>query len=133
LANALPSVAVPTPSPADPRKSDLRPAAQRLVELIQFVHFGRIEGFVVRDGEPCFDPAPRVIRTLKLGSAGRNFPGLQTGSEDFALKKEVIELLDQLRQIGDGVIAKIEIAHGLPVLLELEEDDGGGGQHGRTF
>jgi hypothetical protein len=121
------------PSVADLMKSDLAPAEQRLVELVQSVNFGRVERLVVRDGQPVFDPMPRIVRTLKLGGVGRNSPRLPAGSEDFAVKKEVIDLLDQLDQIGDGVIAKIEVMHGLPTLLELEQDDvsNGGDLHGR--
>jgi hypothetical protein len=133
VASAVSSATAPAPPVADRVKSDLGPAARRLVELIQSVYFGRVERLVLRDGQPIFDPAPRVVRTLKLGGSGRNVPRPQAGSEDFPLKKEVVELLDQLELIGDGIVSKIEILHGLPMLLELEQDDvfAGGKSDGR--
>ena len=39
-------------------KQSLSPARRRLVELMQEVNFGRIEGLHVRDGEPILEQAP---------------------------------------------------------------------------
>jgi hypothetical protein len=102
------------------RKSQLSAARQRLVELLGSVHFGRLESLRVHGSEPVFDPPPRVIRTLKI--PGNNQPRPQAEATDFALKASVIELLNHLNRIGDGVIDRIEVAHGLPLLLEISED-----------
>jgi len=104
---------------SDLSKSSLSPARKRLVELMQHMHFGRVERLVVRGGEPVFDPGPRVIRKLKMG--GRNEPRSEAAAEDFVLRREVIELLEQVQGIGNGCIDRIEIAHGLPFVLEIEE------------
>ena len=53
-------------------KSSLSDSHRRLVELMQRLNFGRIQNLVVRDGEPVFDPAPKVIQKVKIG--GENGP-----------------------------------------------------------
>ena len=109
----------PATHPAPIRKKDLSPSRQRLVALLGRVHFGRIEGLAVMNGEPMFDPAPRVTRTLKMN--GVNHPRPASLAPDFALRREVIELFEHLDQLGDGVVERIEIAHGMPLLAEVRE------------
>ena len=66
-------------------KSSLSGSHRRLVELMQRLNFGRIEDLIVRDGEPVFDPAPKVIQKVKIG--GENGPRPELSCEDFLLKK----------------------------------------------
>ena len=87
---------------------------------MQGLNFGRIEGLVVRDGEPDFDPPPRIVREVKF--CAENGPRPETAKADFALKKEVIELLDLLSNIGNGVIRFLEVKRGLPFRMTIEED-----------
>ena len=98
-------------------RSHVSPARQRLARLLQFVHFGRVEGLHVRGGEPAFEPEPLVIRTLKL--TGRGEPRPRPAGEDGYLPGEVADLLEHLVRLGDGVIRRIEVAHGLPVIVEV--------------
>lgn len=55
-------------------KSSLSEAQSRLVELLQNLNFGRIEGLHVRAGEPTFEPLPRIVRKLKIGGEKRSAP-----------------------------------------------------------
>ncbi len=48
-----------------PRKSTLLPAQAGLIELMQRLDFGTIEGLVIQDGLPVLKPRPRVIRDVK--------------------------------------------------------------------
>lgn len=100
------------------RKSHLSHSQRQLVELLSRVHFGRIESLHVRNGQPIFAPHPRVIRTLKM--KGQNAPRDVMSSDNFVLKAEVAELLEHLRQLGDGTVHRIEVAHGLPLLAEVQ-------------
>ena len=85
-----------------------------LLRLMQDLQFGRIESLNVARGEPVFDPYPRVVREVKLGMRD----GVKaTSQEDFLLKAEVRELFVELAAIGDGVIDRIEVRHGLPFRL----------------
>ena len=101
-------------------KSSLSLPKKRLIETMQRVNYGRIEGLVIRSGEPAFDPPPRVVKDVKLGAADNGArPELEAA--DFALKREHIELFENLRRVDDGMIECIEIKSGLPFRLMVEE------------
>ncbi len=93
-------------------KSSLSLARRRLVELFRQVYFGKVEGLVVRDGDPVLSPLPRVIREIKLG--GENGPRSEGNLGDFLLKSQIVELFALFDQFQDGVIEVLEIKHGLP-------------------
>lgn len=99
-------------------KAGLSPARKRLVQMMQEINFGRIEELAIAGGEPTFDPAPRVVRHIKIG--GENGPRPEMEHSDFALKTQVIELFDHFKQIGNGSIATLEIQHGLPFRLVVQ-------------
>jgi len=99
-------------------KSALSETQRRLVELLQTVRFGRIERLHVRDGQPTFDPAPRVVRKLKMGH--ENGPRPETTLQDFGLKHQTIEMLQAIADLGDGEVLSIEVQHGLPFAVEIE-------------
>ena len=97
----------------EPRTSNLSPACRRLVETLARLGFGVIEGLQVRSGEPVFDPPPNIIREVRFSeSTERTAP--RPRSTDFVLCKQVVALLDTLRELGDGTIARLEVRHGLP-------------------
>ena len=102
----------------EPRKTTLSPPARRLVELMQRIHYGRIERLAVRDGQPVFEPTPVVVRKIKI--AADNSPRPELAADDFALRKEVVECLEHLRAMGSGVVRCIEIKNGLPFSMDIE-------------
>jgi len=101
-------------------KSSLSAALRNLLETMQGVNFGRIEGLRIHRGEPVFEPAPRIIRDVKLGG-GENGPRAELAREEFALKSQVVELFQHLSQLPDGSSAVIHVAHGLPCRLTIEQ------------
>jgi hypothetical protein len=101
-------------------KSSLSAPQKRLLETIQKMNYGRIEGLWIRGGEPIFDPPPRIVKDVKLGAADSGARA-ELESTDFALKREHIELFENLRRLGDGIIDSIEIKSGLPFRLIVEE------------
>jgi len=101
-------------------KAALSPARARLVEVMQRLNFGRVEGLVVRRGEPVLDPPPRVVREVKFCT--ENGPRPETAKDDFALKAQVRELFAHMETMGDGIIARIEVKHGLPFRMIVEEN-----------
>ena len=105
------------PNPA--AKSSLSESQRHLVELMQRLNFGRIEDLQVRGGEPVFDPAPRVVRKLKIG--GENGPRRETVLPDFWLKQQTSEMLEAIAELGEGEILSIEVKHGLPFAMEVEQ------------
>ena len=101
-------------------KSSLSTPQQRLLETLQKTNYGRIEGLCIRGGQPVFDPLPRIVKDVKLGATDTGArPELESG--DFALKREHVELFEQLRRFGNGTIDCLEIKGGLPFLLTLEQ------------
>ena len=100
-------------------KSALSAQQRRLLETMQRLNFGRIENLPVRAGEPAFDPAPRIIQEIKIG--GENGPRAELARDDFALKNQFSELFDHLGRLGDGSVAMIEVKHGLPFRLVVEQ------------
>jgi hypothetical protein len=107
-------------------KSDLSEGQRRLVELLQRINFGRIEHLRVRGGLPLFEPAPRIIRTLKMGAD--NQPRSEAELQDFSLKRQTIEMLQVIADLGEGEILLIEAKNGLAFSMEIEHllDESGG-------
>lgn len=78
-----------------------------LLELMQSINFGRIEGLAVLHVDPVLDPPPRVVREIKFG--GENGPRPELDASDFVLKEQVVELFAYLDRLGDGTIDVIEV------------------------
>jgi len=100
-------------------KAKLSEPRRKLVGVMQRLNFGRIEGLLVRHGEPVFDPAPRIVQDIKIG--GENGPRPEMACNDFALKSQVAELFEHLARLNDGVIEALEVKHGLPFRLVIEQ------------
>lgn len=101
-------------------KLSLSSPQRRLLETMQKMNFGRIEGLLICNGDPTFDPPPRIVKDVKLGATD-NAVRPEIDAADFALKREHIELFENLRRLGTGTIESIEIKAGLPFRLTLEQ------------
>lgn len=100
-------------------KKDLSIPRKRLDELMQEVNYGRIEGLQVRDGEPVFDPPPTVVRLYRFGK--ENGPNTAYSSDDFALKKKVVELFEVFERERSLSIQELMIDNGLPVRMTVAD------------
>ena len=93
---------------------------KRLVEMMQALNFGRVVFFVLA-GQPDFTRPVRVVRTVRV--AGKNNGARpEVRSADFELRKEVMTLLDHVAQAPDGAQVTVKVEHGLPVLVEIEQE-----------
>jgi hypothetical protein len=101
------------------RLSDLTPGRKALVRLCQTLNFGSIENLEVRDSDPVFDPAPVILRDLKLDSDKEPRPEVALG--DFIVSNEVERLMTHLDEIKFGTIRHIEVRGGLPRRILLEQ------------
>jgi hypothetical protein len=97
--------------------SGLSEARKRLVLLMQQLNFARVEGLVVRDGEPVLDPLPRIVREHKF--SGENGPRPEALLADFVLKPQLLDLFREVEELGDGTIDVLTIKHGLPFNCEI--------------
>ena len=94
------------------RFSQLSASRQALVRLLQSVNFGYLEGLEVRSGEPVFNPAPTVFVEVKLDTPNEVRPEMDL--MDFELGNEVIRLVEQFDELGDGNIERIDVRYGIP-------------------
>lgn len=102
------------------KKSSQSPSCRRLIEVMQQLNFGRIEKLSIRRGQPAFEPIPpRIVRDIKLG--GENTARPEFAIEDFALKSQITELFDHFSRVGEGSVEVIEVKHGLPFRLVIEQ------------
>jgi hypothetical protein len=104
--------------PAKMHFRQLSAPRQTLLRLFQSVNYGQIEDLEVRSGEPVFNPAPRVLIDVRLTSDEAPRPERELG--DFALREEIVRLMDRLGEFGDGSVTLIEIRAGLPRRMVIE-------------
>jgi hypothetical protein len=102
------------------RKQQIPPSYRQLIEAMQNLNFGRILGLCIRLGEPDFSRPYKTVRTVKL--AGDNGARPEASLEDFELCKEQIGLIDQISSLPDGTRVTIELKHGKPFLVEIEQN-----------
>lgn len=100
-----------------PSSQTLSPAWRELLTLFQRLSFGRIEHLVVRGGEPVIDPSVRPVHEVKFG--GDNGPRQEAGLFEFTLKAQHLDLIQRVRDLGDGVLTKLTFKHGLPFSAEF--------------
>lgn len=95
----------------------LSPARLRLVGLMQHIRFGAIEGLHIVQGEPASNPPPRIVRERLFGV--RQASVVNPLPDELTLKRHVVELFSEFRRIGDGVVERLEVRHGLPHRLVI--------------
>jgi hypothetical protein len=93
--------------------STLSAPRQKLLQAMRRNPFSNIE-IIVRGGEPCFNPPPKITREIKLGLDAPASP--PSDGSDFRLKKAVTDLFDHFDRLRD-VSVVIECRHGLPTRL----------------
>ena len=86
---------------------------------MQALNFGRIEQLPIAGGEPVLDPPPKRTREIMFCAEKSIRP--ESSPDDFVLKAQVRELFDAITEIGDGVIERIEVRHGLPFRMIVTE------------
>ena len=98
-------------------KRNLSPSRKRLIELMQEIHFGRLEGLVVRNGEPVLDAALRVTREVVFGKDNAAHPARMLA--DFELKEPLLELFRFFDRERSMRIDSLVLQNGLPVRMSL--------------
>ena len=102
---------------ADPQHTtDLTPAERQLLRTAQQIWFGRIEQITLQDGQPVRLELARTIHSVKLDTS-TTIPEI---SEEFSLRNEARRLIATVRATRSGHITRLEIRHGIPILVEIE-------------
>ena len=99
------------------KKSTVSPARRRLIELMQDVHYGSIEGLQIRDCEPVVNPPPAAVRDLVLGKFERSHPARELS--DFHLRDALIDLFELFDRERDVDIDRLSIQSGLPLRVRV--------------
>jgi len=99
------------------KKSTVSPARRQLIELMQDVHYGSIEGLRIRAGEPVVDPPPAAVRDLMLGKFERVHPARELS--DFQLRDALVDLFDLFDRERDVDIDRLTIQAGLPLRVRV--------------
>jgi hypothetical protein len=97
---------------------ELLDSERKFVGAMQQFSFGRIEGLRIQNGEFVLDPWPTTVRTLKFG-ADQCGPA-QGHSEEFKLKRQIVELIQFVRSVRAGEIRCLEIRHGVPFAVLVQ-------------
>ena len=92
---------------------------KRLLRAMQTMNFGRLT-FRVRRGAPDFQRLWRTRRMVKLAS-GINRPRSEAALPDFELCREQTALLSTLRHVPDGTRVTVDVRHGLPFTVEIDQ------------
>lgn len=100
-------------------QASLSHSERRLLQLMQEIHYGRIDGLVVRDGEPHIEASTRVLRDVKFGPASRKRPVLI--DHNYLDNPQVVDMLQQFCSIGEGIVKTLEIHDGLPFRMQIVE------------
>ena len=100
------------------RFSQLSPARQELVRILQAVNFGELQGIHVQDADPIFDGTSVVILDAKLDK--EEVPRPELDLADFALCSEVLRLMSRLDELKNGTMQRLEVRAGIPRRLVFE-------------
>lgn len=81
--------------------------------------YGRFESVAIKGGSMVLAPWPKTIRQVRFDS--RETTAIRAPMGDFELQRPVAEFFAYVRSIKDGVIAHLEVRHGMPFGMELPE------------
>lgn len=94
-------------------------AQKRLLQLMQEVHYGKVEDIVISGGEPVMGLPVKVMRDVKLSGECSKRPIL--ADRDYLDKPQVAEMLRQFKRLGDGIVQLVDIHDGLPFRIHIVE------------
>jgi hypothetical protein len=107
---------------------DLLQSERLFLTALSDLGFGRFEFLRIERGELVLDPWPTTVRGVKFGSED---PAARRASDEFELKRQVVELFEYVREVDAGEIRCLEVRHGLPFSMEIEHrQDPNGGRRG---
>ena len=105
------------------RFAQLSASRQALVRLCQSVNHGSIEDLRVEQSEPVFDPAPVILKDVKLDSDEGPRPELALA--DFVVSDEVLRLMNRLEEMKCGTVVRVEVRAGIPRRIVFRQSDYG--------
>jgi hypothetical protein len=98
---------------------DLTPCERRFVAAMRQLGFGLFVSLKIRGGQFVLDPWPQTLRHVKFGPVVRD--EARPLSDVFDLKAQVVELFEFVRSVPFGEIRRLEVRHGLPFAMEVDQ------------
>jgi hypothetical protein len=113
--------ASPNKANATPTGSPVNISAERrlLLEFLRSIRNGRIEGLQIRAGEPLLDPAPTIVRDVRLGRPTEPSPDITI--ESLMALRPVAEMFDFFGKRRYCDVVLLEVKEGVPVRMEVRE------------
>ncbi len=96
---------------------DLKPTEIAFAIAIAQLGFGHFEFVQIRRGEVDLDPGPTTVRDVKFAAAGNTARPADPGT---ALRPQIAEFFEYVRDVDTGEIRRLEVRHGLPFSMEVE-------------
>lgn len=96
---------------------DLRRSERRFAVGMNKLEFGRYERVRIEGGELVLDPWPTAVRGVRFGAAApsKSLPG------EHELAAQVAEFFGYVRSVESGEIRCLEVRHGLPFSMEIDD------------
>lgn len=104
-------------APPEVRRSDLSASWQSFLDACRQLQYGSFHGVGVWHGQPASGPAMKVSRTVKVPRDREPLPG--AGDPDYAVRREVLDLIDYASHITLGTIDGVDVVAGLPKAIHL--------------
>lgn len=98
------------------KSTDLTPSERNILSVFAKVDYGSVFELRVKDGQPIQDPAPRIVRDIRMKCS----PPPKDVPLEFVLKEQMVTFLETTRRITDGVVDEIQIKGGLPFSMRIE-------------
>jgi len=99
------------------RFAELSVAGRVLVATMRSVQYGRFEALRICNGDPTFDPRPRLVKVARIGSTKEQE---MSEASDWTLKAPIRDLFREFAQLQNGTIDRLEFRRGIPCLVEME-------------
>ena len=91
---------------------------QRLIRIMQCLNFGQLKNLNVVDGIPQVDMD--LVSVAEFRYSGDNGACPEFDLEDFVLRREMVEFIEDLEALGAQTIKVVYVKHGLPFMMEVE-------------
>lgn len=104
--------------PPEIRFSSLHQDWQHIIRIMQLMNYGRLENLEVMHGIPKDDRS--LISVAEFRYAGDNGACPELDLEDFVLRREMVQFIEDLEALDTQTIKVVYVKHGLPFRMEVE-------------
>ncbi len=100
---------------------DLPGEAQRLLEIMRRIGFGRLENIHLKNGHPIATPESRAVRSMMFDKKTFEHTGKRADG-DYILNDRQLTFIQAIQNVANGSIVSVSVSEGLPVRMEITEN-----------